>query len=142
MESQTYTKELNQFEQNVWYFKQYSRILQEYRDEIAIGWDDNASKEINGQYLHPHKDDTERVLINFNDQLEKLFEMNTYLNFISSDLNNTYRLSQEIQKLIRNCKYDILKSLTTLEISIEKKTSSRSTLVLARNAMSLANSKS
>jgi len=139
MESQSFNKEINQFDQNLWYFNQYSRVLQEYRDEIAIGWDDSASQEINGRYLNPHRDDSEKVQNNLKDQFAKLAEMNKLLSFISSDMDRTHKLSQEIEMLIKYCKKDIKKSFITLEVSKEKKLDSRTTLASARQLMCEAN---
>jgi hypothetical protein len=137
VESQSYNKEINQFEQNFWYFNQYSRVLQEYRDEIALCWNDSASQEINGRYLNPHREDSEKIQNNLKDQFAKLTEMNKHLSLISSDLDKTHKLSQEIEMLTKHCKEDIKKSLTTLEVSKEKKSFSRKLIRICLKLLSL-----
>jgi len=140
MESQAFNKELTQYEQSIWYFSQHSRILQEYRDEIAPGWEDSASQDINGRYLNPHREDTEKTQDHLKDHYAKLVEMTKQLEIISSNMDAAYKLSQEVETLVLHCKEDVKKSLSSLGVSKEKKVIAQSSLSTAIDSLNRASS--
>ena len=61
-----------QAEETLWRFQQYDRSLQDYRQDIARQWCDNAAKEINQRYLDPAADERSTTVSSFNSQLQSL----------------------------------------------------------------------
>jgi hypothetical protein len=49
-------------EEALWYIRQRSRALQEFRDSVALLWDDTAASELNLRYLNPHQEDAEQLV--------------------------------------------------------------------------------
>ncbi|MGD1957388.1 MAG: hypothetical protein ACFB2Y_00950 [Fulvivirga sp.] len=113
--------ELVQFEDRFWYFKQYAKQLQEYRDEISIIWDDNAAGEINGRFLDPQRDDCDLFEESLGKQYEYLKEMTNHCLKLSADFELVKAMGREIDVFLQQCAEDISKSLNTMEVSKGKR---------------------
>ena len=104
---------------NLWHLMQQSRSLQDFRKEIRLSWDDQASKEINKRYLDPHEEENNYLL----DKLRKLSE-NVALNekkykSISNIIREAGALSVELSKLLQNVQEDIQIAYTHHDQSLE-----------------------
>lgn len=62
----------SQAEETLWRFQQHDRSLQDYRQDIARQWCDNAAQEINQRYLNPAADERSTTVSLFNSQLQSL----------------------------------------------------------------------
>lgn len=140
MENNSLDAELSQFEDEIWYFHQYARTMQDYRDEISIVWDDNAAVEINGRYLDTHRDDHEKMEENLKDQHQSLMVLNEKFQILMGYFEKVNELSMKIETLINACHEDIAKSYNTMEFSKLKRSEAQLSLNKAVDALSKAKS--
>lgn len=114
-------REISSFEDYFWTYNQTFKSLMEYRQEIASGWDDNASKDVNNRFLNPHGEDSENSIAFFKEQINNLREMNNQLTIIESLIEKVNAISREIEILFNYANIDIKKSYYSLNTSIEKR---------------------
>lgn len=113
---------LNQFtDTSFWQLTRYAQELQDYRGMLIGQWDDNASRDINGQYLNPHAED-EAVMRGL---LEKkqltIGQLCEKLDTIEQVNNQIKALSEEIHKLLIHCEEDLRKAVTNYDFSLNRK---------------------
>ena len=135
MDNQSYQRELVAFEQDIWRLSQFSRSLQEFREEISQGWDDNASREINGKYLGIHREENEKIIENLNSQHKYLGELNSQLAEINKYEEEINTLSRNVNILFQQSENYIQNSNLSLDESIEKKHESRKNLKKANEML-------
>lgn len=87
-----YERLISDFAEERWRAKQISRELQEYRNDLHLQWNDEASRELNGRYLNPHEDES-------NEMFQALQEQIVVLNQICQLLESIYKKSIEVNQL-------------------------------------------
>ncbi len=98
-------------EEDLWYLQQQSRVLQEFRENIQLLWDDEASKTINYHFLNPHQEDDDQMIENFVMQDQHLSESETLRTQAQAQSDVARELSMKIRVLIERAQEDIERAI-------------------------------
>lgn len=113
---------LNYFKDaSFWQLSRYAQDLQDYRAMLVGQWDDNAAREINGQYLNPHAEDEAAMRALLEKKQMAVQQLCDKLDDIERVNNQIKALSEEIQKLLIGCEEDLRKSVTNYDFSLNKR---------------------
>lgn len=114
-------RSLNQFtDTSFWQLTRYAQDLQDYRSVLAGQWDDNASRDINGQYLNPYAEDETAMRIVLEKKQLAIGQLCEKLDTIEQINNQIKALSEEIHKLLIHCEEDLRKAVTNYEFSLNR----------------------
>jgi len=94
-------------EDEIWYMKQQSRVLQEFRREIQGFWDDEAAREMNVRYLNPHEDDDTQMTTGLDGQQNALQEAQVKLTSASEHALRAEKLSVEVLEQLELAEQDV-----------------------------------
>ncbi|PXY02542.1 hypothetical protein DF185_00155 [Marinifilum breve] len=111
-------------ELQLWDFGQNTRTLQESRQEIASGWEDNASRELNSRFFNPHENDSEKSIRFFHDQVDNVKQMENEFVIIETAVEEANKLSGEIDSSLQYSRADIKQAYHTLDECIYSKNQS------------------
>jgi hypothetical protein len=127
-------------EEILWYTKQQSRLLQEFRQEIQGFWDDEAARDINMRYLNPHQDDDKGMMDGFQGQSNALEEAKVKLSSANEHALQATKLSQEVAELLESTQQEVDIAHQFEEQYQEHHSIARSLLPQIAQSITLANS--
>jgi len=127
-------------EEILWYTKQQSRTLHEFRQEIQGLWDDSAARDINMRYLNPHQDDDNKMVDGFQGQYDALEKAKVKLNSANEHALQAEKLSQEIFELLEATQQDVDTAYHFEEQYKEHHFITRTLLAQIAQSIALANS--
>lgn len=94
-------------EDEIWYMKQQSRVLQEFRRDVQGFWDDEAAREMNVRYLNPHEDDDKQMITGLDGQQNALQEAQVKLASASEHALRAEKLSVEMLEQLEYADQDV-----------------------------------
>ncbi len=106
-DSHSYHKQHSQMIESLWYLRQQSRCLQDYRSDIKEVWSDDAASEINRRYLDPHAQDSRRSIQYLDEQSSSIDDANREFDLANSAGMEATKLAQEIEQLLQSAHRDL-----------------------------------
>lgn len=110
-------QKIDSFEAFVWYVEYHFKDFQNYRDQLNPSWEDSASRDINGRYLEPNKEDSEDFLEETKGQIQSLKAVAENVAKVSSCIPEVNKLSEEIGNLKLLVEDDLHRAAGDHEIS-------------------------
>jgi len=138
-ESIWYEKQRSQMEESLWYLKQRHRNLQDYRQTNERLWDDQASSYINGRYLNPHQEDSEKMSQLLQQQHQVLQQTDTSMNLANNYAQEIKKLSAEIERLMDFARQDLQRSYHNYQYYLENNLTAKAELPIIANLINQAN---
>lgn len=138
-ESIWYEKQRSQIEESLWYLKQRHQNLQDYRQTNERQWDDQASVYINGRYLNPHQEDSEKMSQLLHQQHQTLTQTDTYMNLANNYGQEVQKLSAEIESLIEFAQQDLQRSYHNYHNYLDNNLTAKAELPIIANLINQAN---
>ncbi|KPQ32408.1 MAG: hypothetical protein HLUCCO16_20170 [Phormidium sp. OSCR] len=135
-----YVKQRSQIEEYLWTLKQRYRVLQECRQDIERLWQDDAASEINGRYLHPHREDSEQALAALRQQLSSLEKIDVELEIAKQHDLEVSRLLDEVENFLNFARQDISRSHSEYGYFQEENSAARAELPTIEQLIAQANS--
>lgn len=98
-----FADELESFEDVYYAYDRNTQDLRDYREDISFSWSDAASKEINGKFLNPFDDDCSDITKNFQNQIQKLKNINHIITKIENNILRINEQSDQINNKLESC---------------------------------------
>jgi hypothetical protein len=135
-----HTNQLDKLEDNIWYLQQFSRILQEFREDIGGIWNDQAARALNKRYCIPHEEDCTEILFQIDKQYNSLIKLDEKIKSAFNLSFQLYDLSTHVQKLIEFANEDIKRAHSSYGIYAEEFSQTNEQLPIVENLIKRANS--
>lgn len=128
------------FNDALWRMSQQSRRLQELRREIEGIWDDNAARELNTRYLHPHQEDDLQMGLSYREQQDKLGQAQLKVTAAQEHEASVERLSSQITDTLDIAEEEMQNAHRGYDLYLSYQAESRSQLPLVQDYIRRANS--